>query len=82
MGVSAWRTIAMVPKTRIDVADKYEDWGDPDGPYDRHRPEDPLRDSEIDFDDEADDDQLPLDVVEAIEVGANLDDPEKLAGEE
>ena len=33
-------------------------------------------DSEVDFDDEADDDQLPLDEVEAMEVGVNLDDPE------
>jgi hypothetical protein len=35
-------------------------------------------DSEIDFDDEWDDDQLPLDQVEAREVGVLLDDPEKL----
>jgi hypothetical protein len=33
-------------------------------------------DSEIDYDDEQDDDQLPLDVVEAIEAGVLLDDPE------
>ena len=37
------------------------------------------RDSEIDFDDERDDDQEPLDVVEAIEVGVLLDDPEVLS---
>jgi hypothetical protein len=36
-------------------------------------------DSEIDFDDERDDDQLPLDVVEAIEAGVLLDDPEQLS---
>ena len=36
------------------------------------------RDSEIDFDDETDDDQLPLDELEASEVGVLLDDPEKL----
>jgi hypothetical protein len=47
-------------------------------PYERH---DPVPDSEIDFDDETDDDQLPLDEVEAIEVGANLDDPEHPADE-
>jgi hypothetical protein len=35
-------------------------------------------DSEIDFDDELDDDQLPLDRVEAREAGVLLDDPEKL----
>ncbi|MHB1510212.1 MAG: hypothetical protein ACYCST_12065 [Acidimicrobiales bacterium] len=34
-------------------------------------------DSEIDFDDEQDRDQLPLDVVEAIEAGVLLDDPEQ-----
>jgi hypothetical protein len=45
---------------------------------DRHDPADAPLDSEIDFDDEADDDQLPLDEVEAIEAGVNLD-PETLA---
>jgi hypothetical protein len=35
-------------------------------------------DSEIDFDDEQEEDQLPLDVVEAIEVGIMLDDPESV----
>lgn len=35
-------------------------------------------DSEIDFDDEQEEDQLPLDVVEAIEVGVMLDDPESV----
>jgi hypothetical protein len=38
-------------------------------------------DSEIDYDDEQEEDQLPLDVVEAIEAGVLLDDPEA-AGEE
>jgi hypothetical protein len=46
--------------------------------YDPHDPGDAPLDSEIDFDDEADDDQLPLDQVEAIEAGVNLDDPERL----
>jgi hypothetical protein len=36
------------------------------------------RDSEIDFDDEREDDQRPLDVREAREVGVLLDDPEAL----
>ena len=36
------------------------------------------RDSEIDFDDEREDDQETLDAVEAAEVGALLDDPERL----
>jgi hypothetical protein len=39
----------------------------------------PLLDSEIDFDDERDDDQLPLDEVEAVEANALLDDPEALS---
>lgn len=33
-------------------------------------------DSEIDYDDEQEEDQLPLDVVEAAEAGVLLDDPE------
>jgi hypothetical protein len=36
-------------------------------------------DSEVDFDDEADSDQLPLDIVEASERGVLLDDPEILS---
>jgi len=39
-------------------------------------------DSEIDFDDERDDDQLPLDVVEARELNVLLDDPEALSERE
>ena len=35
-------------------------------------------DSEIDYDDEQEEDQLPLDVVEAIEAGVMLDDPESV----
>lgn len=35
-------------------------------------------DSEIDFDDEQDEDQLPLDRREAREAGVLLDDPEQL----
>jgi hypothetical protein len=42
----------------------------------------PSRDSEIDFDDDLGDDQLPLDVVEAAEVGVLLDDPESLTEED
>lgn len=34
--------------------------------------------NEIDFDDELEDDQLPLDVVEAAQAGVLLDDPERL----
>jgi hypothetical protein len=39
-------------------------------------------DSEIDFDDEQEEDQLPLDVVEASEAGVLLDDPEALSDED
>ena len=39
-------------------------------------------DSEIDFDDEQEEDQLPLDVVEASEAGVLLDDPESLSDED
>ncbi len=40
---------------------------------------DPSEDSEIDFDDEQEDDQSPLDEAEAAELGAELDDPEELS---
>jgi hypothetical protein len=40
----------------------------------------PSRDSEVDFDDETEEDQSPLDVVEAIEAGVLFDDPEVLSG--
>jgi hypothetical protein len=40
------------------------------------------RDSEIDFDDETSEDQLPLDVIEAFEAGVLLDDPEVVSDEE
>jgi hypothetical protein len=40
------------------------------------------RDSEVDFADEAEEEIPPLDVVEAAELGALLDDPELLDGEE
>ena len=36
-------------------------------------------DSEIDFDDEQEEDQLPLDETEAAEAGVLLDDPEALS---
>jgi hypothetical protein len=39
-------------------------------------------DSEIDFDDEQEEDQLPLDYVEASEAGVLLDDPEALSDED
>jgi hypothetical protein len=42
----------------------------------------PSLDSEIDFDDERDEDQLPLDEVEAAEANALLDDPQALSNEE
>jgi hypothetical protein len=40
------------------------------------------RDSEVDFDDEQQEDQLPLDAIEAVEAGVLLDDPEALSNEE
>jgi hypothetical protein len=39
-------------------------------------------DSEVDFDDEQEEDQLPLDETEASEAGVLLDDPETLSEEE
>lgn len=39
-------------------------------------------DSEIDFDDEQDEDQLRLDETEAAEAGVLLDDPESLSDED
>jgi len=39
-------------------------------------------DSEVDYDDEQEEDQLPLDVVEAIEAGVLLDDPESVGEDE
>lgn len=39
-------------------------------------------DSEIDYDDEQEEDQTPLDVVEAIEAGVLLDDPETAGDDE
>lgn len=40
------------------------------------------RDSEVDFDDETEEDQLPLDELEARELGVLLDDPEVVAARE
>ena len=39
-------------------------------------------DSEIDFDDEQEEDQLPLDETEAAEAGVLLDDPESRSDED
>ena len=39
-------------------------------------------DSEVDYDDEQEEDQLPLDVAEAREAGVLLDDPEALGEDE
>jgi hypothetical protein len=39
-------------------------------------------DSEIDYDDEQEEDQLPLDEAEAAEAGVLLDDPEALSDED
>jgi hypothetical protein len=60
----------------------YDDWSPLYEPYDWHHPSDAVVDSQIDFDDETGDDQLPLDEVEAIEAGVDLDDPEVLDPDE
>jgi hypothetical protein len=39
-------------------------------------------DSEVDFDDEQEEDQVPLDETEAAEAGVLLDDPESLSDED
>ncbi len=39
-------------------------------------------DSEVDFDDEQEEDQVPLDETEAAEAGVLLDDPEALSDED
>ena len=39
-------------------------------------------DSEVDFDDEQEEDQRPLDETEAVEAGVLLDDPEALSDED
>jgi hypothetical protein len=39
-------------------------------------------DSEVDYDDEQEEDQLPLDVVEAAEAGVLLDDPEAVGNDD
>jgi hypothetical protein len=39
-------------------------------------------DSEVDFDDEQEEDQVPLDETEAAEAGVLLDDPETLSDED
>jgi hypothetical protein len=67
-----------MPRAPKKTADAFDDDVPQREPYDRHDPEDAPLDSEVDFDNEADDDQLPLDQVEAIELGVDLDDPEKL----
>jgi hypothetical protein len=39
-------------------------------------------DSEVDFDDEQEEDQLPIDETEAAELGVLLDDPEELSDDD
>ena len=60
-----------------DIADKQSVAGLP-----LYAARDASLDSEIDFDDEQEGDQLPLDVIEAQEAGALLDDPDALAQEQ
>jgi hypothetical protein len=70
-----------MPRAAKKAMNQFDDEVPEYEPPDRHDPDDALPDSEVDFDDETDDDQLPLDEVEAIELGVNLDDPERLAEE-
>ena len=56
---------------------------EPPEPFEREdAPFAALADSEIDYDDEWEEDKVPLDLVEAVESGAWLDDPESVDGEE
>jgi hypothetical protein len=70
-----------MPRAPKKALNQFDDDVPPYEPLDTHDPDDAPLDSEVDFDDEADDDQLPLDEVEAIELGVNLDDPEQLDDE-
>ena len=70
-----------MPRTPKKALNQFDDEVAQYEPLDTHDPDDAPLDSEVDFDDEADDDQLPLDQVEAIELGVNLDDPEQLDDE-
>jgi len=67
-----------MPRAPKKTADRYDDDVPQYEPRDRHDAMDAPLDSEVDFDDDAESDQLPLDEVEAIELGVNLDDPEQL----
>jgi hypothetical protein len=70
-----------MPRAPKKAINQFDDEVPDHEPLDIHDPDDAPLDSEVDFDDEADDDQLPLDSVEAREIGANLDDPEQFADE-
>jgi hypothetical protein len=70
-----------MPRAIKKAMNQYDDEVPQYEPYDRQDPDDATLDSEVDFDDETNDDQSPLDEVEAIELGVNLDDPEQ-AGDE
>ena len=61
---------------RIPILNRFDDELPQYEPYERADEWDAPLDSEIDFDDEAESDQLTMDIVEALEVGAWLDDPE------
>jgi hypothetical protein len=70
-----------MPRAPKKAINQFDDEVPDHEPLDIHDPDDAPLDSEVDFDDEADDDQLPLDYVEAREIGANLDDPEQFDDE-
>ena len=75
------------PDMALHDSDEFDEFDDSDDevpgydPAGHGDPTDVQLDSEVDFDDEADDDQLPLDQVEAAELGVDLDDPDRLAGD-
>jgi len=70
----------------VPVSDVYDD-GPPvaekPDPFVAHDAADAVSlDSEIDYDDEQEEDQAPLDIVEAIEAGVLLDDPETVTDDD
>jgi hypothetical protein len=71
-----------MPRAPKKAINEFDDEAPQYEPLDTHDPDDAPLDSEVDFDDEADDDQLPLDQVEAIELGVNVDDPESMDDDE
>jgi hypothetical protein len=72
---------AMTNELFDEDGEEISDAEDPE-PLNREREDTASTDSEIDFDDEVDDEVGPIDVIEAGEAGALLDDPEELDEDE